>query len=133
MIAVDTNILVRYAVRDEPSQTLIVTQFLANHRCFILKTVLLELVWVLESNPQKLFNLEITMMMRTMADVPTSGTFLTTAEVEEISQAVEKEFPYDPALQAIYVARGIMRKEAEQVGVDYPIYIRELAKKIKSK
>jgi len=73
------------------------------------------------------------MMMRTMADVPTSGTFLTTAEVEEISQAVEKEFPYDPALQAIYVARGIMRKEAEQVGVDYPIYIRELAKKIKSK
>lgn len=71
--------------------------------------------------------------MRTMADVPTSGTFLTTAEVEEISQAVEKEFPYDPALQAIYVAREIMRKEAEQVGVDYPIYIRELAKKIKSK
>jgi hypothetical protein len=68
-----------------------------------------------------------------MADVPTSGTFLTTAEVEEISQAVEKEFPYDPALQAIYVAREIMRKEAEQVGVDYPIYIRELAKKIKSK
>jgi predicted nucleic-acid-binding protein len=50
MIAVDTNILVRYAVRDEPSQTLIVTQFLANHRCFILKTVLLELVWVLESD-----------------------------------------------------------------------------------
>ncbi len=73
------------------------------------------------------------MMMRTMADVPTSGTFLTTVEVEEISQAVENEFPYDPALQAIYVARGIMRKEAEQVGVDYPIYIRELAKKIKSK
>ena len=72
------------------------------------------------------------MQMKTMTDVPTDGTFLTPAEVEEISQAVEKEFPYDPALQAIYVARGIMRKEAEQVGVDYPVYIRELAKKIKS-
>lgn len=71
--------------------------------------------------------------MRTMADVPTSGSFLTSTEVEEISQAVEKEFPYDPALQAIYVARGIMRKEAEQVGIDYPTYIRELAKKIKNK
>jgi predicted nucleic-acid-binding protein len=49
MIAVDTNILVRYAVKDDPHQTVIATNFLATHSCFVLKTVLLELVWVLGS------------------------------------------------------------------------------------
>ncbi len=49
MIAVDTNILVRYLVKDEASQTALATTFLANNRCLVLKTVLLELVWVLSS------------------------------------------------------------------------------------
>lgn len=50
MIAIDTNILVRYAVKDEPKQTVAATDFLGSHRCFVLKTVLLELVWVLSSS-----------------------------------------------------------------------------------
>lgn len=50
MIAVDTNILVRYAVKDDLQQTIIATDFLADNKCFILKTVLLELVWVLSSS-----------------------------------------------------------------------------------
>ncbi len=49
MIGVDANILVRYAVKDDPQQTAQATDFLAKHHCFILKTVLLELVWVLGS------------------------------------------------------------------------------------
>lgn len=49
MIGVDANILVRYAVKDDPEQTVLATDFLAKHRSFILKTVLLELVWVLSS------------------------------------------------------------------------------------
>lgn len=49
MIAVDTNILVRYLVKDDYAQTVLATGFLANNRCFILKSVLLELVWVLSS------------------------------------------------------------------------------------
>ncbi len=49
MIAIDTNILVRYAVKDDPKQTVAATDFLGSHRCFVLKTVLLELVWVLSS------------------------------------------------------------------------------------
>lgn len=49
MIALDTNILVRYAVKDELKQTVAATDFLGSHRCFVLKTVLLELVWVLSS------------------------------------------------------------------------------------
>ncbi len=49
MIAVDTNILVRYAVKDDHTQAALATRFLAQNRCFVLKTVLLELAWVLSS------------------------------------------------------------------------------------
>lgn len=49
MIAVDTNVLVRYAVKDDRDQAALATAFLAGNRCFVLKTVLLELVWVLSS------------------------------------------------------------------------------------
>jgi predicted nucleic-acid-binding protein len=33
MIGVDANILVRYAVKDDPQQTAQATDFLAKHRC----------------------------------------------------------------------------------------------------
>lgn len=49
MIAVDTNVLVRYAVKDDRKQAALATGFLAGNRCFVLKTVLLELAWVLSS------------------------------------------------------------------------------------
>jgi len=49
MIAVDTNILVRYLVKDDYDQAVKATGFLADNRCFVLKSVLLELVWVLSS------------------------------------------------------------------------------------
>jgi predicted nucleic-acid-binding protein len=49
MIAVDTNILVRYAVKDDRDQAALATAFLARNRCFVLKTVLLEIAWVLSS------------------------------------------------------------------------------------
>ena len=49
MIAVATNILVRYAVKDDLAQAKLATTFLANNRCFVLKTVLIELAWVLFS------------------------------------------------------------------------------------
>ncbi len=49
MIAVDTNILARYAIKDDPKQTVLATDFLRENIYFFLKTVLLELVWVLSS------------------------------------------------------------------------------------
>ncbi len=49
MIAVDTNLLVRYAVKDDREQAALATDFLARNRCFVLKTVLLECAWVLSS------------------------------------------------------------------------------------
>jgi predicted nucleic-acid-binding protein len=50
MIAIDTNILVRYAVKDDPKQAIIATKFLKNNPCCILKSVILELAWVLSSS-----------------------------------------------------------------------------------
>jgi predicted nucleic-acid-binding protein len=49
MIAVDTNLLVRYAVKDDREQAAKATDFLARNRCFVLKTILLECAWVLSS------------------------------------------------------------------------------------
>ena len=49
VIVVDTNVLVRYLVKDDPVQTLVAENWLASHRCYVLKTVVLELVWVLTS------------------------------------------------------------------------------------
>ena len=50
MIALDTNILVRYAVKDDRAQAARAVEFLKHNRCFILKTVLLECAWVLSSS-----------------------------------------------------------------------------------
>lgn len=49
MIAVDTNILVRYTMRDDPQQTEVATRFLHEHDCLVLRSVVMELVWVLSS------------------------------------------------------------------------------------
>ena len=46
-------------------------------------------------------------------------------------KAVEKDFPEDPALQGVYIARQIIAQEAEQLGMDYFVYVRQLAEKIK--
>ena len=44
MIAIDTNILVRYLVKDDKRQEQLATQFLGKHQCVVLKTVLLEVI-----------------------------------------------------------------------------------------
>ncbi|MBK8453311.1 MAG: type II toxin-antitoxin system VapC family toxin [Thiofilum sp.] len=49
MIEIDTNIIVRYLVKDDERQALEATQFLDSHNCMVLPTVLLETVWVLSS------------------------------------------------------------------------------------
>ena len=55
MIALDTNVLVRFLVEDDPSQTQRARDRLqevidADGRCFVSEIVLCELVWVLESS-----------------------------------------------------------------------------------
>ena len=53
MIGLDTNVLVRYLQRDDPSQTArasaLIASFTAERRGFIASSVLVELAWVLTS------------------------------------------------------------------------------------
>ena len=55
MIALDTNVLVRYLVQDDPVQAKLATRFIEinctdDEPCYIGQIVLCELAWVLESN-----------------------------------------------------------------------------------
>jgi predicted nucleic-acid-binding protein len=49
MLAVDTNVVVRYLARDDSAQTAHATRLLRSERILLLKTVLLESEWVLRS------------------------------------------------------------------------------------
>ncbi len=59
MVVVDTNVLVRYLVKDDKIQTAIATKFLTNNDCFVCKTILLETVWVLSSKATYSFSREL--------------------------------------------------------------------------
>jgi len=98
MIAVDTNILVRYAVKDDRKQAKKATEFLMTHSCRILKTVLLEFVWVLSSTAG--YNLSKTVVIERVRHI----CGLPTIEVEDavsVAQAVawyEKGMDFADAL-----------------------------------
>ncbi len=52
-------------------------------------------------------------------------------DIEEIRRAVEKEFPNDPALQQVHIARKIIAKEAQLEGLSFFEYIKLLGKQVK--
>ncbi len=52
-------------------------------------------------------------------------------DFEEIRRAVEAEFPDDPALQQVHIARKIIAKEAEFEGLSFLEYIKLLGKQVK--
>lgn len=81
MTAVDTNILVRYAVKDDIRQALKATEFLRNNSCLILKSVLLELAWVLSSRSG--YNLRSTVVAERMRNI----CGLPTVRVEDAGEA----------------------------------------------
>lgn len=53
MLSLDTNILARYLMNDTRAQAIAAEQLLVHHKCTAPLTVFLELVWVLESNGYK--------------------------------------------------------------------------------
>lgn len=50
-------------------------------------------------------------------------------DVQKIKEMVEKEFPEDPALQQIHIARKIIAKEAELKGLTFFQYIKSTKKR----
>ena len=53
-------------------------------------------------------------------------------DTEEIRRVVEKEFPEDPALQQVHIARKIIAKEAQLEGMSFLEYVKLLGKKVKN-
>jgi predicted nucleic-acid-binding protein len=98
MIAVDTNILVRYAVKDDKRQTALATSFIADNECRVLKSVILELVWVLSSSSG--YNLTrkiVTERLRHIMGLPT----IDTEDAVQVAQAInwyEKGMDFADAL-----------------------------------
>ena len=52
-------------------------------------------------------------------------------DVEKIKRVVEEEFPNDPALQQVHIARKIIAKEAELEGLNFLEYVKMLGKPIR--
>lgn len=53
--------------------------------------------------------------------------------VEDVTSEIQKEFPNDPALQQIHIARKILTKQAEEKGMSFIDYIRIEARFLKDK
>lgn len=51
------------------------------------------------------------------------------AEMKRIRATVEAEFPNDPALQQVHIARKILSREAEKEGLSFGEYIMKRSKR----
>jgi hypothetical protein len=49
-------------------------------------------------------------------------------DIKKIKKMVEEEFPNDPALQQVHIARKIIAREAEMKGLSFLEYIKSLRK-----
>ena len=52
-------------------------------------------------------------------------------EIEKIKKMVEKDFPDDPALQQVHIARKVLSREAEIAGLSFIEYIKLMQKHVK--
>ena len=52
-------------------------------------------------------------------------------DIQKITKMVEQEFPEDPALQQIHIARKIIAKEAELNGITFFEYIKSSRKQVR--
>jgi hypothetical protein len=51
-------------------------------------------------------------------------------DIKKIKKMVEEEFPNDPALQQVHIARKIIAREAELKGLSFLEYIKSLRKQV---
>ncbi len=57
---------------------------------------------------------------------------LTEKEMEEVRKMAGAEFPDDPALQQVHIARKIIAKEAELEGLGFLEYVKSFGKRVGS-
>ena len=56
---------------------------------------------------------------------------VTERHIRQIGKAVADEFPHDPALQQVHIARKILAKEAESQGLSFVEYIKSLRNQVR--
>lgn len=69
MKSIDTNVLARYVMQDDPVQSPIATTFLATQDCLVSDTVLLETAWLLSSRFQ-VGRHDLVATLRAIIDLP---------------------------------------------------------------
>ena len=52
-------------------------------------------------------------------------------DVQKVKAMIEKEFPNDPALQQIHIARKIISEKAKLTGLSFPEYVKLLAEQFR--
>ena len=127
MRAVDTNVLVRLLVNDEPTQAEAAQRAMAAEPALILKTVMIELEWVLRSA-----------YGRSRAEIATSieGLLAAAGVIAEDSAAVERAVAWfrqgmdfadalhvasSGHVDAILTFDGDLRRQAARLGVEPPV------------
>jgi predicted nucleic-acid-binding protein len=89
VIALDTNVLVRFLVEDDPSQTEKASRVLqraldSNSSCFVSDVVMCEVVWVLESS-YKFRRTEISQVLGRLL----RATHLTFSSIEQLARSLD--------------------------------------------
>ncbi len=69
MNSIDTDVLARYVMQDDPVQSPIATDFLATQSCFVSDTVLLETAWLLSSR-FRIGRRDLTATLRGIVELP---------------------------------------------------------------
>ena len=54
-------------------------------------------------------------------------TILSAQEITSLRLMIEQEFPFDAALQEVHLARKVMARQAEMLGLSYFEYLKQLA------
>jgi hypothetical protein len=59
-------------------------------------------------------------------------TILSAQEISSLRLMIEQEFPFDAALQEVHLARKVMARQAEILGLSYFEYLKQLAQQKQS-
>ena len=131
MMALDTNVVIRYALKDEPEQARIATDFMRAHHCLLLPTVMLESVWVMGS--KRGYGLERDVIVERLSHVAGLPT-VTVVQEASVAAALRWYAQGMDFADALHVAlagcdaglvtfdRGI-QMYAKRLELDYPIIL----------
>ena len=130
MIALDTSVLARYILNDNPAESLVAERLISENACSVSWSVLIELCWVLESKA-RLPRSEIARSMIALVE----SDFLSVPDDILVAWAIERYASGADFADMIHLASTLNgaiefacfdRKLARQAGSQTPITVRTL-------